>query len=44
VQRFDGQGTIGIFYMTFATTTAGMPFMATVIAPLAAGVPGRLPT
>ena len=37
VQRFDGQGSVDIFYVTFATTTAGMPFMATVIAPLAAG-------
>ena len=37
VQRFDGQGPVDIFYVTFATTTAGMPFMATVIAPLAAG-------
>jgi PAS domain-containing protein len=44
VQRFDGQGPIDIFYVTFATTTAGMPFMATVVAPLAAGVAGRLPT
>ena len=43
VQRFDGQGPIDIFHVTFATTTAGMPFMATVIAPLAAGFPGRLP-
>jgi PAS domain-containing protein len=37
VQRFDGQGPVDIFYVTFATTTAGMPFMATVIAPLATG-------
>ena len=37
VQRFDGQGTVDIFYVTFATTTAGMPFMATVISPLACG-------
>jgi len=39
VQRFDGQGPVDIFYVTFATTTAGMPFMATVIAPLTAGSP-----
>jgi PAS domain-containing protein len=39
VQRFDGKGTVDIFYVTFTTTTAGMPFMATVIAPLAAGSP-----
>jgi PAS domain S-box-containing protein len=34
VERFDGRGTVRIFYATFTTTTAGMPFMATVIAPL----------
>ena len=34
VQRFDGRGPIEVFYMTFTTKTAGMPFMATVIAPL----------
>jgi PAS domain-containing protein len=34
VQRFDGRGPIELFYATFATKTAGMPFMATVIAPL----------
>ncbi|MFL5915595.1 MAG: PAS domain-containing protein [Gaiellaceae bacterium] len=34
VERFDGRGRIHIFYATFATKTAGMPFMATVIAPL----------
>jgi PAS domain-containing protein len=34
VQRFDGRGQIEVFYATFATKTAGMPFMATVIAPL----------
>lgn len=36
VQRFDGRGPVEVFYATFATRTAGMPFMATVIAPLAA--------
>jgi PAS domain-containing protein len=36
VQRFDGRGPVEIFYVTFTTKTAGMPFMATVIAPLAA--------
>lgn len=35
VQRFDGGGPVEIFYATFATKTAGMPFMATVIAPIA---------
>jgi PAS domain-containing protein len=34
VERFDGRGPIDIFYATFATKTAGMPFMATVIAPV----------
>lgn len=34
VQRFDGRGPIEVFYATFRTKTAGMPFMATVIAPL----------
>jgi PAS domain-containing protein len=32
VQRFDGSGQVEVFYATFATKTAGMPFMATVIA------------
>ena len=36
VERFDGRGTVRIFYATFTTKTAGMPFMATVIAPLSA--------
>lgn len=36
VERFDGRGRIDIFYATFTTKTAGMPFMATVIAPLPA--------
>ena len=34
VQPLDGRGPIEVFYATFTTKTAGMPFMATVIAPL----------
>jgi PAS domain-containing protein len=34
VHRFDGRGPVEVFYATFTTKTAGMPFMATVIAPL----------
>jgi PAS domain-containing protein len=34
VQRFDGRGPVEVFYATFTTKTAGMPFMATVISPL----------
>ena len=34
VSRFDGTGTVRVFYATFTTKSAGMPFMATVIAPL----------
>jgi PAS domain-containing protein len=34
VQPFDGRGPIEVFYATFTTKTAGMPFMATVIAPV----------
>lgn len=34
VQRLDGRDSLKVFYATFATKTAGMPFMATVIAPL----------
>jgi PAS domain S-box-containing protein len=34
VQRFDGEGSVRVFYATFTTKTAGMPYMATVIAPL----------
>jgi hypothetical protein len=34
VERFDGSGTIRVYYATFETTTAGMPFMATPLAPL----------
>jgi PAS domain-containing protein len=36
VERFDGRGPIDIFYATFTTKTAGMPFMATVISPIPA--------
>ena len=34
VHRLDGRDPIEVFYATFTTRTAGMPFMATVIAPL----------
>jgi PAS domain-containing protein len=34
VERFDGSGTIRVYYATFETTTAGMPFMATLLAQL----------
>jgi PAS domain-containing protein len=34
VERFDGRGPIEVFYATFTTKTAGMPFMATILAPL----------
>jgi PAS domain-containing protein len=34
VHRLDGRSPIEVFYATFTTRTAGMPFMATVIAPL----------
>ena len=34
VQRLDGRDAVDVFYATFTTKTAGMPFMATVIAPL----------
>jgi PAS domain-containing protein len=34
VEPFDGSKRITVFYATFTTKTAGMPFMATVIAPL----------
>jgi PAS domain-containing protein len=37
VDRFDGSGTVDVFYATFTTKSAGMPFMATVIAPLSEG-------
>jgi PAS domain-containing protein len=32
-ERFDGSGPIALNYTTFATRTAGMPFMASVIWP-----------
>ena len=35
VNRFDGSGEIEVVYITFATRTAGMPFMGTVIARVA---------
>ena len=34
VERFDGSGRIDVFFATFTTTTAGMPFMATILARL----------
>lgn len=34
VEAFDGSGPRRIFYATFRTTTAGMPYMATLIARL----------
>ena len=34
VRRFDGRGEIEVFYTTFTTRTAGMPFMATIISPV----------
>lgn len=34
VNRFDGTGQVRVYYKTFVTRTAGMPFMATVIWPL----------
>lgn len=33
VARFDGTGSVEMFYATFTTRSAGMPFMATVIHP-----------
>lgn len=36
VDRFDGSGRIAVHFATFTTRTAGMPFMATVIAPVQA--------
>jgi PAS domain-containing protein len=32
VRRFDGSGEIDVVYMTFTTTSAGMPYMGTLIA------------
>jgi PAS domain-containing protein len=40
VERFDGRGPVEVFFATFTTKTAGMPFMATVIAPLATSAAG----
>jgi PAS domain-containing protein len=34
VQPLDGRGPIEVFYATFTTKAAGMPFMATVVAAL----------
>jgi PAS domain S-box-containing protein len=34
VQRFDGRRPVEVFFATFPTKTAGMPFMATVISPM----------
>lgn len=39
VEPFDGGRRINVFYANFATKTAGMPFMATVIAPLPSSAP-----
>jgi len=36
VERFDSRGQINVYYATFTTKTAGMPFMATMIARLPA--------
>jgi PAS domain-containing protein len=37
VQPLDGRAPREVFYATFATRTAGMPFMATVLAPMQHG-------
>jgi PAS domain S-box-containing protein len=42
VNRFDDSGRVEVFYATFTTRTAGMPFMATVIAPVRPA-PGSAP-
>jgi PAS domain-containing protein len=34
VNRPDGRDAVEVFYATFTTKTAGMPFMATLLAPL----------
>jgi PAS domain-containing protein len=34
VRRLAGRRPVEVFYATFTTKTAGMPFMATLIAPL----------
>jgi PAS domain-containing protein len=31
VAKFDGSGQVEVFYVTFSTKTAGMPFMATLV-------------
>jgi PAS domain-containing protein len=31
VDRFDGSGAVKVFYATFTTNSAGMPFMATLL-------------
>jgi PAS domain-containing protein len=31
VSRFDGNGTVAVAYTSFKTTTAGMPYMATIL-------------
>jgi hypothetical protein len=31
VERFNGCGVIRVYYATFETKTAGMPFMATLL-------------
>lgn len=31
VKRFDGSGEITVFYVTFTTKTAGLPYMGTII-------------
>jgi PAS domain-containing protein len=33
VERFDGSGPIEVEYVTFATSTAGLPYMASLIWP-----------
>jgi PAS domain S-box-containing protein len=35
VERFDGSGVVTVFYATFTTKSAGMPFMATLLARVA---------
>jgi PAS domain-containing protein len=34
VDRFDGSGRVEVFYATFTTKAAGMPFVATILAPI----------
>jgi len=33
VDRFDGSGTFEVEYVTFSTSTAGLPYMASIIWP-----------